>query len=122
MCIRDSPQGAAQVVLADGLHIDAVIGDESSLDLIEAVDQVGDGGLARTGRTDKGDLLPRTAIQVDVMPVSYTHLRMEAFPVKIGMLSRFRTAKQQKETLRGLQAGSVDIVVGTCLLYTSRCV
>ena len=39
--------------------------------------------------------------------------RMEAFPVKVGMLSRFRTAKQQKETLRGLQAGSVDIVVGT---------
>ena len=39
--------------------------------------------------------------------------RMEAFPVKIGMLSRFRTAKQQKETLRGLQSGSVDIVVGT---------
>ena len=29
------------------------------------------------------------------------------------MLSRFRTAKQQKETLRGLQSGSVDIVVGT---------
>ena len=38
---------------------------------------------------------------------------MEAFPVKVGMLSRFRTAKQQKETLRGLQSGSVDIVVGT---------
>ena len=33
--------------------------------------------------------------------------------VSVGMLSRFRTAKQQKETLRGLQAGSVDIVVGT---------
>jgi transcription-repair coupling factor (superfamily II helicase) len=39
--------------------------------------------------------------------------RMEAFPVKVGLLSRFRTAKQQKETLRGLQAGGVDIVVGT---------
>jgi transcription-repair coupling factor (superfamily II helicase) len=38
---------------------------------------------------------------------------MEAFPVKVGLLSRFRTAKQQKETLRGLQAGGVDIVVGT---------
>ncbi len=35
------------------------------------------------------------------------------FPVKVGLLSRFRTAKQQKETLRGLQAGSVDIVIGT---------
>ncbi len=33
--------------------------------------------------------------------------------MKVEMLSRFRTAKQQKETLRGLQAGSVDIVVGT---------
>ena len=39
--------------------------------------------------------------------------RMEAFPIKVEMMSRFRTAKQQKETLRGLQAGSVDIVVGT---------
>ena len=39
--------------------------------------------------------------------------RMEAFPVRIEMLSRFRNAKQQKETLRGMQSGSVDIVVGT---------
>ena len=40
--------------------------------------------------------------------------RMEALPGEgSGMLSRFRTAKQQKETLRGLQSGSVDIVVGT---------
>ena len=39
--------------------------------------------------------------------------RMEAFPVHAELLSRFRTPKQQKEALRGLQAGSVDIVVGT---------
>ena len=39
--------------------------------------------------------------------------RMEAFPVHAELLSRFRTAKQRKEALRGLQAGSVDIVVGT---------
>ena len=39
--------------------------------------------------------------------------RMEAFPVKAGLLSRFRSAKQQKETLRGMQSGSVDIAVGT---------
>ena len=38
---------------------------------------------------------------------------MEAFPVHAELLSRFRTPKQQKEALRGLQAGSVDIVVGT---------
>ena len=39
--------------------------------------------------------------------------RMEAFPMKVGLLSRFRTAKQQKETLKGLAGGVVDIVVGT---------
>ncbi|MDL2253293.1 transcription-repair coupling factor [Ruminococcaceae bacterium OttesenSCG-928-I18] len=39
--------------------------------------------------------------------------RMEAFPVKIEMLSRFRTQKQTKEALKGMAAGTVDIVVGT---------
>lgn len=39
--------------------------------------------------------------------------RMEAFPVKIGLMSRFRTAKQQNETIKGLANGTVDIVVGT---------
>lgn len=39
--------------------------------------------------------------------------RMESFPLKVELLSRFRTPKQQKETLKGLRAGTVDIVVGT---------
>ena len=38
--------------------------------------------------------------------------RMESFPIRIGLLSRYRTAKEQKETLRGLKDGTVDIVVG----------
>lgn len=39
--------------------------------------------------------------------------RMANFPVKVGVLSRFRTAKQIKETLQDLAQGSVDIVIGT---------
>ena len=39
--------------------------------------------------------------------------RLAAFPIKIEMLSRFRTAKQQKETIAKLEAGQVDIVIGT---------
>jgi len=39
--------------------------------------------------------------------------RMSAFPVRIEMLSRFRTQAQQRETLKGLKNGSVDIVIGT---------
>ncbi len=39
--------------------------------------------------------------------------RMEPFQFTIGLLSRFRTPKQQQATLKGLAAGSVDLVVGT---------
>ena len=39
--------------------------------------------------------------------------RMRSFAVTVDMLSRFRTPKQQEITLRRLERGDVDIVVGT---------
>ncbi|WP_062806047.1 transcription-repair coupling factor [Enterococcus pernyi] len=39
--------------------------------------------------------------------------RFEGFPVNVGLLSRFRTKKQQKETIEELRTGQLDIVVGT---------
>ena len=39
--------------------------------------------------------------------------RFSDFPVKIDMVSRFRTAKQQKATLQALKEGNVDILIGT---------
>jgi transcription-repair coupling factor (superfamily II helicase) len=39
--------------------------------------------------------------------------RMGSFPVKIEVLSRFRTPKEQKVVVEGLADGSVDIVIGT---------
>jgi transcription-repair coupling factor (superfamily II helicase) len=39
--------------------------------------------------------------------------RMEGFPVKIELLSRFRTPKEQEAILRKLASGRIDIVVGT---------
>lgn len=39
--------------------------------------------------------------------------RMESFAVEVEMLSRFRTTKEQKETLSRLQAGKIDILIGT---------
>lgn len=39
--------------------------------------------------------------------------RFEGFPIKIAMMSRFRTSKQLKETEAGLKDGSIDVVVGT---------
>lgn len=39
--------------------------------------------------------------------------RFEDLPFEIGLLSRFRTKKQQEETIEGIRKGSVDIIVGT---------
>ena len=39
--------------------------------------------------------------------------RMEGFPVEVDMLSRFRTPKQQKATLKDVKSGGVDVLVGT---------
>ncbi len=39
--------------------------------------------------------------------------RFAAFPAKIEMLSRFRTAAEQKKILADLEAGKVDVVIGT---------
>jgi len=39
--------------------------------------------------------------------------RMKDFPIRVDMLSRFRTKKEQKVTLDGLERGTVDIVIGT---------
>ncbi len=39
--------------------------------------------------------------------------RLAAFPVKVEMLSRFRTPREQDEILLGLAVGEIDIVIGT---------
>ena len=39
--------------------------------------------------------------------------RFAAFPVRIEMLSRFRSAREQKRALAALEEGKVDIVIGT---------
>jgi len=39
--------------------------------------------------------------------------RYAAFPVSIEMISRFRSARQQKEILQKVEAGKVDVLIGT---------
>ncbi len=39
--------------------------------------------------------------------------RFAAFPVKVDMLSRFRTKREQKEVLARVETGELDIVIGT---------
>ena len=39
--------------------------------------------------------------------------RFKPFPVKVELLSRFRSAKEQKETIKKLLTGECDVVIGT---------
>ena len=39
--------------------------------------------------------------------------RFKPFPVKVELLSRFKSAKEQKETIKKLILGEVDVVIGT---------
>ncbi len=39
--------------------------------------------------------------------------RMADFPIRVEMLSRFRTQKEQKEILKRIRTGEIDIIIGT---------
>ena len=44
--------------------------------------------------------------------------RLAPFPVRVEMISRFRTAKQRRVTLKRLAAGEIDVIVGTHALLS----
>jgi len=45
--------------------------------------------------------------------------RLAPFPVRVEMLSRFRTPKEQRDVVEGLSTGAVDIVIGTHRLLST---
>lgn len=60
----------------------------------------------------------QTAILVPTTVLAYQHFttfsqRLKDFPVRVDYLSRARTPKQVKEILADLEAGKIDIIVGT---------
>ena len=60
----------------------------------------------------------QVAILAPTTVLAFQHLktltdRFAAFPVRIDMVSRFRTKAEQKVTLDDLEAGKVEIIVGT---------
>ncbi len=60
----------------------------------------------------------QVAVLVPTTILAYQHYRtfterLKEMPVSIGYLNRFRTAKQKAETLKDLESGRLDIVIGT---------
>lgn len=60
----------------------------------------------------------QVAVLTPTTVLAYQHFsnfrsRFAAFPARIELLSRFRSPKEQKEVVAAIEAGKVDIVVGT---------
>ncbi|ACM22050.1 transcription-repair coupling factor [Geotalea daltonii FRC-32] len=60
----------------------------------------------------------QVAVLVPTTVLAQQHLetfsaRLKSYPVKVEMLSRFRTPKEQKEIIEGVKNGTVDVVIGT---------
>ena len=60
----------------------------------------------------------QVAVLVPTTILAFQHFktftkRLEGFPVTVDYINRFRTAKQQRETLANLKSGKVDILIGT---------
>ena len=67
----------------------------------------------------------QVAILVPTTILAYQHSRtfserLKDFPVTVDYVNRFRTAKQKRETLEGLEAGKVDIIIGTHQLVNPK--
>ena len=56
-------------------------------------------------------LVPTTILAMQHYQTMVT--RMRGFPIHVDMLSRFRTPKEQQQSIRRLRRGETDIVVGT---------
>ena len=65
--LKHHAERTPEVTLFDAAHIYAVIGYLARVHIVETIDKIGDSGLARAGRTDKGDLLPALCIERYIM-------------------------------------------------------
>ncbi len=46
--------------------------------------------------------------------------RFEKYPIRIAYLSRFMSAKEEKETIKSIENGSIDIIIGTHKLLSDK--
>jgi len=60
----------------------------------------------------------QAAILVPTTILAFQHYktfgdRLKDFPVKVDFINRFKSSKEKKETLKQLEAGKIDIIIGT---------
>lgn len=67
----------------------------------------------------------QVALLVPTTLLAYQHYitfteRLKGYPVLVDMLSRFRTQREEKEILKKLEGGGIDVIIGTHKLLGNR--
>lgn len=67
----------------------------------------------------------QVAILVPTTILAFQHFktfsrRLKGFPIKVDYLNRFKTAKQRRQVIEGINDGSLDIVIGTHQLTNQK--
>ena len=65
--LEHDAEGAAEIGLFDLVDVDAVVADFAVLNIVKAVDQVGNGGFPRPGGADKGHLLTGLGVEGNIV-------------------------------------------------------
>ncbi len=67
----------------------------------------------------------QVAVLVPTTILAFQHFRtfserLKDFPITVNYINRFRTAKQKRETIEGLEKGHIDILIGTHQLANNK--
>jgi transcription-repair coupling factor (superfamily II helicase) len=127
-----SPDGDWQRELEDAFpyvetpdQLKALIDVKHDMELIQPMDRLicGDVGFGKTEVALRAAFKAiqdgkQVAVLVPTTVLAQQHFdtfarRMAAFPVKIDMISRFRTAKEQEAIIQKLATGEIDVIIGT---------
>ncbi|MDI6758585.1 MAG: transcription-repair coupling factor [Candidatus Omnitrophota bacterium] len=112
-------------------QIKAVLEVKKDMELVRPMDRLlcGDVGYGKTEVAMRAAFKAavegrQTAFLVPTTILAQQHyqnflFRLEAFPVNIQVISRFKTLHQQKEIIKGISDGSVDIIIGTHRLLSA---
>ena len=116
--LQHDAERAAQILLLDLVDVDRVVADLAVGDVVEAVDEVCDGGLARAGRADEGHLLAGLGIDGDVVQhvlalfVGEVHVQQTYVAAQRGIGQRAVAVRMAPGPLAGAFLGLGEAAVG----------
>ena len=87
--LKNDAEGVPEICLFDLIDVDAVVADLAVVHIVEPVDQVGDGRLARAGGTDEGHFLSRLRVEGQVVEYHVIRHIAEGHVVELHVSGQF---------------------------------